>query len=176
MMQQRRKLYLVLMTLAGTALLVDRLFLAEGVTEPRSAVAASASSPGLSATATTEAIDEELSIPELPFPHDVSKFEFQGAFHDLFAPPFASSDTPSSDKRWYRARPGLMGRLTFVQTHRLDAILDYRSVKIVVLDGDWMSIGRVVDGCELTTVAGNTVLFECHDGDAEMVFGPDDIR
>ena len=64
-----------------------------------------------------------------------------------------------------------MGRAEFIRRHELGGILFHEDLKIAVLDGRWMRIGELIDGCTLKKISGNTARFECYDGKAELAFG-----
>jgi hypothetical protein len=116
---------------------------------------------------------EELSIPELPFPRNLNPFDPSAPIRDIFArPQFAAMDTANegaSDSPERSGKPGekqRIGRAAFAAQHRLDAIMIQQSLKIAILDGRWMQVGDVVDGCTLSDISGESAVFRCRDGDA----------
>jgi hypothetical protein len=116
---------------------------------------------------------EELSIPELPFPRNLKSTDSTVALRDIFArPPSAAMETTAegaSDSPETSAKPGekqCIGRAAFAVQHRLKAVMVMEGLKIAIVDGRWMQVGDVVDGCTLSDISGESAVFRCRDGDA----------
>jgi len=116
---------------------------------------------------------EELSIPELPFPRNLNPYDPSAPIRDIFMrPPSAAvetADQAASDSPESAATSGekqRIGRAAFAAQHRLDAIMIQQRLKIAILDGRWMQVGDVIDGCTLFVINGESAVFRCRDGDA----------
>ncbi|MDO8631967.1 MAG: hypothetical protein Q7R41_15890 [Phycisphaerales bacterium] len=116
---------------------------------------------------------EELSIPELPFPRNLDPFDPSAPIRDIFARSQSAAtettDQAASDSPETSAKPDekrRIGRMAFAAQHRLEAVMIQQSLKIAILDGRWMQVGDVVDGCTLSDISGESVVFRCRDGDA----------
>ncbi len=178
MSMKRRHLYFAVIAAGGGFLLVDTLFMAEGVTEPQQAVGATGEPLGVAQPPDTPA-DELTSIPELPFPYAVAEYSLSPDAPDPFAPPKGADDGRAtdlaSDKHGRLAlgadSDGKLDRTEFIERHVLDGVLDQGRLKIAIVDGEWLRPGDVLDGCTLKTVAGSEARFECFDGYAVLRFG-----
>jgi len=122
-------------------------------------------------------------IPELSFPRNLKPFDPSAPIRDIFARPQsvavdtangrsdqeesdAASDSPETS-----AKPGgnqRIGRAKFATQHRLEAVMIQQSLKIAIVDGRWMQVGDVVDGCTLSDISGESAVFRCRDGDARL--------
>lgn len=65
-------------------------------------------------------------------------------------------------------RPRGLDQAAFQAGHELGGVLDHERLKIAIIDGRWLRIGDKVDGCTLTRISGDTVCFECYDGEAVL--------
>ena len=176
MSRRKRWAYLVVMLCGGIALSVDRFFLSGEAAEPSVAAATEriplhAASPAVSSDATPA-----LSMPELPFPRGVAAYTSVSRIRDLFAPPAAvlkgSLDGATADKGRSGLNPGErsghVGHAKFAAQHRANGVMSQGRLKIAIVDGAWLQIGQSIDGCELTSILGNEVRFECYDGEAVL--------
>ncbi|MCH8966400.1 MAG: hypothetical protein IID43_01860 [Planctomycetes bacterium] len=173
MSHKRKRLYIALMVLAAAGFGVDRFVFSRSSTAPSvamasSGVAAASVFPNISGNT-----DAALAIPELPFPRAVEGYSFGDDIQDIFTPPgWEPNGSTKSGNRFRAARDsGPSGRAEFMRSHELGGILFHDNLKIAVLDGRWMRVGEMIDGCTLKNVSGSQVLFECYDGKAELTFG-----
>ena len=113
------------------------------------------------------------NVPQLHFPRHLPSYDSAYELRDVFAPigtegieaAIAQSGKGKSGKD---TAAGTIGRDAFEANHRVDAVMVQESLKIALVDGRWVRVGDMVDGCELTGIEGNSVLFECHDGVTEL--------
>lgn len=174
MLTRRKRMYVGLMILGAAALFVDRLVLPAGVMKPDASLAETPATPTAGATS------DPLPIPELPFPDGLRAFKSDLPVRDFFQPPMLRSSDGSrnriSDNLHPLGRrdnePGRASRADFVTHHTLNGVLTDQRLRIAIVNGQWMRLGRSVDGCTLTSIAGTEVRFACHDGEAILKLGP----
>ncbi|MGB2984558.1 MAG: hypothetical protein WBE26_01635 [Phycisphaerae bacterium] len=181
MSRQRKGAYLTLLAVGAAALAVDRWILTEGITEPDAAFALGAGGSAPVIASPPPEPTSTLSIPELPFPRGLEPLDQQGLARDLFAPPTLATDRDSSTDKDQRETNGRGGArransATFVTQHRLNGVLVHQRLKIAIVDGAWVRIGELVDGCTLAAVSGNEARFQCHDAEAVLNVGETGIR
>lgn len=126
------------------------------------------------APAATSETASRLSVPELHFPRNLPSYDPSVELRDVFARPQIAGAMGET------GRPGrsgsgektstsdAIGREAFQSTHRVDAVMVQESLKIAVVDGRWARVGDVVDTCTLKQIEGDSVVFECHDGDTVL--------
>lgn len=171
---RKKRIYLGLMALGAAALLVDRFVLSDGVTRPDSVLAGDrlASSPPIVPLAEDAAV--ALPIPKIPFPRGLAPFDPDRAVRDVFLPPaFVGERRDSGDGNMAagdgsRARPGTTGTAMFITRHKLDGVLIDQGLKIAIVDGLWIRLGELLDGCKLTDISGQEARFECRDAQAVL--------
>ncbi len=56
----------------------------------------------------------------------------------------------------------------FKARHELHAVMTGTATRVAIVDGRWLSLEEAVDGCFLTDITGQTAVFECWDGTAEL--------
>ncbi len=176
MPQKKTKIYVAVMLLGGAALLVDRCFLSESVTEPGPAYAMPTKrTPARDTTQTPVAAPggpADLSVPELPFPRNLPKWDTGAPIRDLFSPMTnAAADNALSSGRDGNPGPGTCA--AFARGRSLDAVFvqgtaEGTSLKIAVVDGRWVRIGQALDGCTLIEADGTKVRFRCRDGEVSL--------
>jgi len=157
--------------LGALALLVDRCVLSESVTAPPDAAAVER--PTVRPVRPDPPNPAAVSIPELPFPRNLPRFDARADIRDLFSASSADLAGSTADKGRRRsprdADPTWSDSATFVSRHHLQGAMLQDRLKIAIVDGVWVRIGESIDGCELTDVAGNKVRFACYDGPAELI-------
>ena len=176
MAKGRRKLCYGVMILSALALCVDRFVLSDGVTGPETAEGATGDPAALLTEVPPQHVSEALSIPELPFPHDVKRFTFGRDIPDLFSPPAKPPDpelkplTGNGDNTRDEEpdQQKGMGRSAFEAAHDLGGMLDHERLRIAIIDGLWLRIGDELDGCTLSSIVGDAAHFTCHDGEAVL--------
>jgi hypothetical protein len=118
-----------------------------------------------------------LSVPELPFPRGAeSFFEPAALSEDLFMPPPAIWVDDAVQAGTDKGESGLQGgnspekatRAIFVSSHRLEAVIVEKRLRIAVVDGVWLRVGQSLDGCRLMDILGSEVRFGCKDGEAVL--------
>ncbi len=170
---RKKRIYLGLMALGATALLVDRFVLSDGVTQPDSALAGDrlVSAP-IAPPAGNSTV--ALPIPKIPFPRGLAPFDPDRAARDVFLPPaFVGERRDSGDGNMAAgdgssARPGTTGTAMFITRHKLDGVLIDQGLKIAIVDGLWIRLGELLDGCKLTDISGQEARFECRDAQAVL--------
>ncbi|UCC30297.1 MAG: hypothetical protein JSU86_19115 [Phycisphaerales bacterium] len=168
--------YLAVVILGLAALAVDRCVLSGGTGEPMVAVAIEQSRRAMTMLVSPSDAAPTLSIPELPFPRGLDKWNSQSSIRDLFAPPVAVLRAESQGTKADKDRPGTdrpqhpeqASSDVFLTQHRLNGVMVDERLKIAIVDGTWIRIGQTVDGCTLTDVSGNEARFECHDREAVL--------
>ena len=177
MISSRRKGgYLAVVILGLAALAVDRFVLSGGTSEPMVAVAVERVRHAMTMSASSSDATPALSIPELPFPRGLDKWNSHSSIRDLFAPPIAvrgaelqgveaDKDSPGTDRPQH---PEQANSDVFLTRHHLNGVLVFQRLKIAVVDGTWVRIGQIVDGCTLRSVSGNEARFECRDREAVL--------
>jgi len=149
--------YIAITLLALGALFVDR-FLFGGSTAPAE-VAAQDTVQEI--TARVQALSPTgLSIPELPFPRNLTALSDAATVRDLFAPP---GPEPASKRgaAAHRQDAAKADAETFTSRNRLEAVLSDRETPMAVVNGKWIRVGQSVDGCTLTRVEGTRAYFQC---------------
>ena len=58
--------------------------------------------------------------------------------------------------------------LEFQKNHKLLAVMTAPDTRVAIVDEEWVRVGQAVDGCRLLEIMGQTALFECADGRAEL--------
>jgi hypothetical protein len=114
-----------------------------------------------------------LNVPELHFPRNLPAYDPAYELRDVFSR--TDADSPGSatgpagrQKASEDVALSTIGREAFQARHRVDAVMVQESLKIAVVDGRWIRVGDMVDRCKLTRIDGESVIFECHDGDTEL--------
>ena len=166
----KKRAYIAILILGGVALAIDRFVLPESASAPATVIAEE--TPRTIAAQKENESRISVPIPELPFPRGLEPFDLGETVRDLFAPPKAFSDADSEngapDKNGTAASRGLDDErhtsATFMTQHSLEAVLVHERLRIAVIDGVWLRIGDVIDGCTLEGIAGRTARFSCHDG------------
>jgi hypothetical protein len=177
MSRRRKSAYLMLLALGAVALVVDQWLLPRSVMEPDLALAVG----GLGAEPGPGSASPQASgartIPELPFPRGLKKYDPHLPMRDLFAPPSLATGPapPTPDKAKASSgvdeRPGNTSSAAFVTHHTLDGVLIQEGLKIAIVDGVWVHIGESVAGCALRNISGNEAYFDCFDGEATLKVG-----
>lgn len=168
MSQQRQRMYLGVMVLGAVALFVDRFVLRASVSGPDAALATG------SRIAPETGSPQPVAIPELPFPTGVRDFKLDGPIRDLFLPPmfrYGGDGTLAADNRSHNRgtrEDGRASREAFLGRNRLDALLTDDRMKIAIVNGRWVRIGQIVDGCTVTDISGDRILIDCSDGSAAL--------
>jgi hypothetical protein len=171
--RRKKQIYLAVTLVAVLALAVDRLVLTGASSTPQQAAAGPPQADDAPATASSLPADKPmLSIPELPFPKGLRPpYDPNGSIRDLFQPPDlvrvgADADEPDKDDPGApnAGTPDYMSATTFASEHRLEGVVVQQRLRIAVVDGVWMRIGKSLDGCTLTAIAGNSAEFSCGDG------------
>ncbi|UCE60104.1 MAG: hypothetical protein JSU63_22000 [Phycisphaerales bacterium] len=167
MQSKKKRLYFTVMAVSGVALLVDRFFLPGEI--PKAAGATE--TVGTFVPPITPGT--RMSIPELPFPRDIRSIAEDAQVADLFAPPHLDrAKNPNADN----STPPSLGSLdpsqlsgeVFKATHRLEGVLVNADLKIANLDGQWIHVGGLIDGCALVDVRGREAQFKCYDDDTVL--------
>jgi len=173
----KNKIYLMVLGLAGLALLVDRVFLSGDDGTPQSASAGDLALPRANSLAPAEEHAEAAPIPELPFPRAVERFAGKATTRDVFAPPALpgraeAEDAPENQAEHARhpASADAVGRAAFADRYRVTAIVHDEGLKIAVIDGRWLRLGATLDGCELIRIERRSAHFKCYDGEAILEF------
>lgn len=182
MSQTKRRVYIGIMIVGAMALAVDR-FALSGATVVALETTGQVHTPTagvatLTAGAATQVALESptsLPIPEIPFPRGVKDYASVLPVRDLFARVSVSGAivdvTPDKDGTVSASskRPMVLSSAVFAERRRLNAIVMVQRLKIAVVDGNWVRVGQVIDGCELRSVSGTQARFVCHDGDAVLI-------
>ena len=167
MSRRRRSAYLALMLLGGAALMIDRTVLSDGVTGPDSAVATSASDPIIPMASPIK----HQTVPVLHFPRGFDSYEVSEGIRDIFSPlqkqDIGNGAKVGTDKNGLYADGSLAissaSTMAFSKAHRLGGVILSDRLKIAIVDGAWVKVGQVVDGCRLDSVSGNEARFVCRD-------------
>jgi len=167
---KKKKIYGLIMVLGLVALLADRLFLAEPLP-------AAATVTGGSVLPAAEPVADAAPltgrVAAAPFPTDLPGPEAVDSLRDAFAL------TPAARKVILGEPEGLdpdTGRRVsrrsaaaeFEESHKLSAVMTAPETRVAIVDEQWVQIGQAVDGCRLLEIMGQTALFECADGQAEL--------
>ncbi len=182
MSRRKRRVYAAMMILGAIAMVVDRVALsgADAVApdptrknhQPEAGVnrlTAAAAPP------TTSQPPANLPIPEVPFPRGVEDYASAMPVRDLFARVSVAGSTGGASPDKDDTHAGLPGRASalssavFSARRRLHAVIMLQRLRIAVVDGKWVRVGQVIDGCELRSLSGNQARFICHDGDAILI-------
>ncbi len=155
------------MAISGIALIADRFLLPGDIPKPAEASATVVS------VLSSMTSGPQLSIPELPFPHGIRSIEPDTRIADLFAPPHLDkTKDPTADNSNSRSDrsqdPTQLNSAEFEATHRLNGVLVNAHLKMANLDGQWIHIGTVIDGCTLMDVRGREAQFKCYDDDTVL--------
>ncbi len=172
MSRRRRSTYLALMLLGGAALLIDRFVLSDGVTGPDSAVATSASDPIIPLASSIE----HQTVPALHFPRGFDSYEVSDGIRDIFSPPqeqdIGNGANVGTDKSGQHDAGSLessgASAKAFSKAHRLVGVILSDRLKIAIVDGTWVKVGQVIDGCRLHSVSGNEARFVCGDESVDL--------
>ncbi len=171
----KKRAYVAILILGGVALAIDRFVLPESASTPATVIAEE--TPPVTATEQKESESRaSVPIPELPFPRGLKTFGLGSTIRDLFAAPKAFSDADTENGAPDKNGPGALRRVdderntsaAFVTQHNLEAVLVHARLRIAVIDGVWLRIGDVIDGCTLEGIAGRTARFSCHDGEVVL--------
>ncbi len=168
-MDSKKKWYLVVLVLGGAVLIVDRVILSEGATDPTAVLAAPDSVPAGGTPTFVAPAAAASPIPEVPFPVGVTSLGPDHVLRDLFAQPksaIGQGDSVDNVRRSGSAADPGFGRVTasaFMTRHRLQAVLRNPTLTIAVVDGTWVHVGESVDDCTLTAIENETAHFECFD-------------
>jgi len=176
---RERNVFIGILGLALAGLAVDRLFLGSGATGPAQA---SAAAEAFAVDPASEALEVELiDAEEEPEPftsalagrleafarnagHEV------GDLPDVFEPSPSWRSAPSSEGA-DTARPASAAE-TFRANHRLTAVMLSDSNPGAVVDGEFLRIGRELDGFVLRSVSERTAVFEADGEQAELTLDP----
>jgi hypothetical protein len=172
MSRRRRSTYLTLMLLGGGALVVDRCLLSDGVTSPDYAEAASASGPIIQKVPP----NERETVPALHFPRGFDSYEVSDGIRDIFSPlqehiggQGVKDGTDKSGQQVNDShRLSSASAMAFSKSHRLEGVVLSDRLKIAIVDGAWVKVGQIVDGCKLHSVSGNGARFVCRDDAVEL--------
>ncbi len=169
MSQRRKRVYLGVMVLGAVALFVDRFVLRGAVSGPAAALAAGSQLvPGADSP-------DAVVIPELPFPKGLRNSHVDGPIKDLFLPPMFRSGADGQSAADHRSRhpgTGEEGRAStesFLARNRLEAVLTNDRLKIAIVNGRWVRVGQIVDGCTVTDISGDRINVECSDESAALL-------
>ena len=93
---------------------------------------------------------------------------------DAFALPPAAREAMLGDSERLDAATGRRvdrrsAALEFQKNHKLLAVMTAPDTRVAIVDEEWVRVGQAVDGCRLLEIMGQTALFECADGRAELV-------
>lgn len=170
---KKKKTYGIVLLVGLGALLVDRFLVAEP-----SPVAARTVAP---AGATADAPDPIVKassvtgrVAAAPFPRDLPAPEGIELLRDAFALTPAAREAMLGDSARLDAAAGpradrQSAALEFQKKHRLLAVMTGPDTRVAIVDDEWVRVGQAVDGCRLLEIMGQTALFECGDGRAELV-------
>lgn len=161
----RKKLCLIVLPLAGLALIVDRVLL--GTTD-NVAPAQGAPIPTAPSTATpTPEKDQHAGaalIPELPFPRDLPIAT--GPPRDWFEPP----ESALAEKTESLLKSGALSasekdertpQERFASEYTLEGIVLLGNVRIAIINGRRVRIGDEIGDCIVQRMEGRTVWFDC---------------
>lgn len=187
-MNTRKKKTYGCVVLAGlAALLIDRLFLSEpdpvAAADPPAAEAPRPDAPLISKTTNGSPSSPAVVVAAAPFPRDLPAYEPTGFVRDVFTltpisrnamlglgDPRASDGTLPGNARY--AGPTIA---QFKQNHRLFGVITGAGTRLAIVDEQRVRVGQSVDGCKLVEIMGQSALFRCADGLAELkVFPLDD--
>jgi len=180
MITGRKRIYLLIMVLAGVGLAVDRFILSEPLSGPVEAVAAMPRVESSSIVSRETGVPIDSSIPELPFPEKLQSFAPKQILRDVFSPPGEQKQVVETGE------PSRIGEgstragddaqranaSTFASHHAISGVLTKGDTRIAIVDGKWLRVGDRLNGCTLTDIIGNSARFSCSDGDATLSFGP----
>ncbi len=174
---KKKQLYAAIVALGACALLVDRFLILKETGALQSASASTQSSSPESARTAIASSEDETAIPELHFPKDIPKVALDDQLRDWFEPPASPSD-PSNNLQinsltshkgnFKKLPPPQTPSERLVSEHHLNAIIDTPTVKVAVVDGEWIRIGETVGECTLSALAGRSAHFSCLDADVTM--------
>jgi len=177
---KKKKTYGCVVLAGLAALLVDRLFLSEpdpvAAADPAAAEAPRPGAPLMSKTTTARASSPAVVVAAAPFPQDLPEYEPPGTVRDAFTlTPIArdamlglggtgaSDGTLPANARY--AGPTIA---QFKQNHRLFAVMTGAGARLAIVDQQRVRVGQSVDGCKLVEIMGQSALFQCADGLAEL--------
>ena len=160
------------MLLGGAALLIDRYVLSDGVTGPDSAVATSINDPIIPSASPIE----HQTVPELHFPRGFDSYEVSDGIRDIFSPlqeqDIGNGAKVGTDKSGRHADGSFVissaSAMAFSKAHRLVGVILSDRLKIAIVDGTWVKVGQVIDGCRLHSVSGNEARFVCRDESVDL--------
>jgi hypothetical protein len=170
--RRRKSNYFALMLLGGVALLIDRCVLSDGAHGPESAVAVSARDSIILSPAPIE----NQTVPTLCFPRGFDSYEVSDGIRDIFSPlqepDIGDGVRPGTDKSGQHTDDLLAissaSAMAFSKSHRLLGVILSDSLKIAIVDGTWVQVGQVIDGCRLDSLSGNEAHFVCRDESVDL--------
>ena len=171
MKRNRIRLYLIFIGMGLVAVVVDRLVFR--ASEPTHAQASLALIEDLEA----DIEEEELPLPAMPFPSSIKSW-VGNSFPDSFASPQARGLSPGSDGVAVQGGPQVSAlhvqstRLLFQQNHLLSGLAQVGELGVAIVNGKWVEVGDVVDGCELVGLGESSAKFLCRDGEVELSVMP----
>jgi len=170
---RKKRIYGAVLLVGLGALLVDRVFL----TPPASAVASGgAAAEGVadaSAYPESAADGPAVSVCAAPFPRGLPEGEGQGPPRDAFvltaAARRAMLGIEAGDAEFFgpagRTKPQRgMTALEFQSAHGLSAVMSGPAARVAIVDGRWLRVGDVLDGCKLLAITGQSAVFACPNG------------
>lgn len=174
MSRKRKQLYALLLILGGLTFVVNRVILTNGAITPSSVVASPRPHP-ISLNKTQQVSDAPSNLlPALPFPQNLPPYDPRYSLRDIFTPfPKRSTTNPSlksADKNRSDIEKDmrLSRSVIFTTQRRLDAVLNSARLNIAIIDGQWIRVGDMLDGCKLRKLEGTKAYFLCSDGDAVL--------
>lgn len=174
MSSKRKKMYGILLALGSIAFFVDRVLLTDSTTAPSKAVASPKSRRITPAVKEKKSNSASTSLPALAFPKNLPLYDSRFSMRDVFTPNPAWRTDQSSHLPTDKTRSDIDKNLRlsrsviFMSQHRLDAILNSPRLKIVIIDGQWVRVGDMFDGCKLRKLEGEKIYFTCSDGEAVL--------
>ncbi len=173
---KKKKLYGVILGSCGLAFLVDTFLLDGSPDSATASMVTSGATIGMPVSFDGKTNAKSIAIPQIHFPSNLSSFTFSSELPDLFEPPDKQKNlqdkTENDDLGLKRAGaiadPSLVDTQKFEEKKQLDAIYTGDSLKIAIVNGQWVHLGQTIDGCKLKEIRTNEAVFECYDGDIVM--------